>query len=164
MNSASTEIQANTTDEVRRSGQRKLWKFHGGVHPKFNKEMSNQTPIKHIKLPRHLIVPLRQSLGTIALPIVDTGDYVIVVNADKIRFTGNKMSDKVYLRYSGYPGGQKAITAENLMAKKPIAVVETAVKGMLPKNILGRAMYKKLFVYAGPDHPHQAQKPEPFKF
>lgn len=97
-------------------------------------------------------------------PHVDTGDNVIVINADKIRFTGNKMADKVYLRYSGYPGGQKAITAENLMAKKPFAIVETAVKGMLPKNSLGRAMFKKLFVYAGPNHPHQAQKPEPFKF
>ena len=97
-------------------------------------------------------------------PHVDTGDYVIVINADKVRFTGNKMSDKVYLRYSGYPGGQKAITAENLMAKKPNAVIETAIKGMLPKNKLGRAMFKKLFVYAGADHPHQAQKPEPFKF
>lgn len=97
-------------------------------------------------------------------PHVDTGDYVIVLNADKIRFTGNKMADKVYLRYSGYPGGQKATKAEELMAKKPNAILETAVRGMLPKNSLGRAMFKKLFIYTGSEHPHQAQKPEPFKF
>jgi len=97
-------------------------------------------------------------------PHVDTGDYVVVINADKIRFTGNKMADKVYLTYSGYPGGQKARTAANLMAKKPTAIVEKAVKGMLPKNTLGRAMYKKLFVYEGAEHPHAAQKPQAFKF
>lgn len=96
-------------------------------------------------------------------PHVDTGDYVVVINADKIRFTGNKMVDKVYLTYSGYPGGQKARTAEELMAKKPIAIVEKAVRGMLPKNTLGRAMFRKLFVYEGSEHPHAAQKPEAFK-
>lgn len=97
-------------------------------------------------------------------PHVDTGDYVIVLNADKIRFTGNKMSDKVYLRYSGYPGGQKATRAEEMLVKKPHAIMEAAVRGMLPKNSLGRAMFKKLFIYTGSEHPHQAQKPEPFKF
>lgn len=97
-------------------------------------------------------------------PHVDTGDYVIVLNADKIRFTGNKMADKVYLRYSGYPGGQKATVAAELLNKKPHAILETAVRGMLPKNSLGRAMFKKLFIYTGSEHPHQAQKPEPFKF
>ena len=93
-------------------------------------------------------------------PHVDTGDNVIVINADKIRLTGSKMEQKVYLSYSMYPGGQKSITAQELMVKKPYAVVERAVKGMLPKNKLGRAMFKKLYVYAGAEHPHAAQKPE----
>ena len=93
-------------------------------------------------------------------PHVDCGDNVIVVNADKIRFSGNKMDDKVYLSYSMYPGGQKSITARELMVKKPYAIVEKSVKGMLPKNKLGRAMFKKLYVYAGAEHPHAAQKPE----
>lgn len=97
-------------------------------------------------------------------PHVDTGDYVIVVNADKIRFTGSKMLQKEYLTYSLYPGGQKASTPHDLLAKKPEKIMENAVKGMLPKTKLGRAMFKKLFVYAGPDHPHQAQQPEPLKF
>lgn len=92
---------------------------------------------------------------------VDCGDFVIVINAEKVRLTGNKLNAKEYLRYSGYPGGQKSTTAKELLVKKPFAVVENAVRGMLPKNKLGRAMFKKLFVYAGADHPHQAQKPEP---
>jgi large subunit ribosomal protein L13 len=93
-------------------------------------------------------------------PHVDCGDYVIVVNADKVRFTGNKWSAKEYIRYTGYPGGQRKRTAAEQRAKKPEAVVEMAVRGMLPKNKLGRAMYRKLFVYAGTEHPHEAQKPE----
>lgn len=97
-------------------------------------------------------------------PHVDTGDNVIVLNADKIRFTGAKMKDKRYVSYSLYPGGQKKISPEALMKKKPFAVVERAVKGMLPKNKLGRAMFKKLFVYAGTEHPHAAQKPKKFEF
>jgi large subunit ribosomal protein L13 len=97
-------------------------------------------------------------------PHVDCGDFIIVINADKVRFTGNKMDDKEYITYSGYPGGQKRIVAKDLLVKKPIAIVETAVKGMLPKTKLGRAMFKKLFVYEGVEHPHQAQKPEPFNF
>lgn len=97
-------------------------------------------------------------------PHVDTGDYVIVINADKIRFTGNKMLQKEYLSYSLYPGGQKTRTPNDLLAKKPERIMENAVRGMLPKTKLGRAMIKKLFVYAGPDHPHQAQQPEPLKF
>jgi large subunit ribosomal protein L13 len=97
-------------------------------------------------------------------PHVDTGDFVIVTNAEKVRFTGNKLNDKEYITYSGYPGGQKVKTARELLDKKPIAVVENAVRGMLPKNKLGRAMFKKLFVYEGAEHPHEAQKPEPFKF
>lgn len=97
-------------------------------------------------------------------PHIDCGDYVIVINADKVRFTGAKWDQKVYLSHSGYPGGQKSVVAKNLLAKKPTSVIETAVKGMLPKNKLGRAMYKKLFVYTGAEHPHEAQKPEEFKF
>jgi large subunit ribosomal protein L13 len=93
-------------------------------------------------------------------PHVDTGDNVIVINADKIRFTGNKMDDKEYIHHSGYPGGQKSHTPREMLRRKPVAVVEIAVKGMLPKNKLGRAMFKKLFVYAGTEHPHAAQKPK----
>jgi len=93
-------------------------------------------------------------------PHVDTGDYVIVINASKVRFTGNKLDQKEYQRYSGYPGGQKSRTAKEMLDKKPIGVVEAAVRGMLPKNRLGRAMFKKLFVYEGAEHPHEAQKPE----
>lgn len=97
-------------------------------------------------------------------PHVDTGDYVIVINAEKIRFTGNKLDQKEYQRYSGYPGGRKVELAKDLIARRPQAVIERGVKGMLPKTKLGRAMYKKLFVYEGGEHPHVAQKPEPFKF
>lgn len=97
-------------------------------------------------------------------PHVDTGDYVVVINADKIRFTGNKWDQKEYITFSGYPGGQKRIIARELHEKKHYAVVENAVRGMLPKNRLGRAMFKKLFVYEGAEHPHVAQKPEPFNF
>ncbi len=93
-------------------------------------------------------------------PHVDCGDYIIVINAEKVRFTGKKMDNKVYLTYSGYPGGQKSATPKELLARIPTRVVEVAVRKMLPKNKLGDAMYKKLFIYAGPDHYHQAQKPE----
>ena len=97
-------------------------------------------------------------------PHVDTGDYVIIINAEKVRFTGDKLNQKEYIRYSGYPGGQKRRTAKEQLDKKPIAIMEAAVKGMLPKTKLGRAMFKKLFVYEGSEHPHTAQKPQPFKF
>ncbi len=97
-------------------------------------------------------------------PHVDTGDYVIVINADKIRFTGQKMFQKEYIRHTGYPGGQRVRTAREQMDKHPERVVEAAVRGMLPKNRLGRQMLNKLFVYAGAEHPHQAQKPEEFSF
>ena len=93
-------------------------------------------------------------------PHVDCGDNIVVINADKIRLTGNKWKGKKYVTYSGYPGGQKIRTAKQLMERKPIAMVEHAVKGMLPKNRLGRAIFRKIHVYAGPDHPHQAQKPK----
>ena len=88
---------------------------------------------------------------------LDTGDFVIVVNAEKVRVTGNKASQKIYYRHSGYPGGLKERTFEQMIEKHPARVVEHAVKGMLPKNPLGRAMFRKLKVYAGPTHPHQAQ-------
>jgi len=97
-------------------------------------------------------------------PHVDCGDYVIIINAGKVRFTGEKWEDKEYKQYSGYPGGQKITKAKVVLTKKPYAIIETAVKGMLPKTKLGAAMYKKLFVYEGSEHPHQAQKPEPFNF
>jgi large subunit ribosomal protein L13 len=96
-------------------------------------------------------------------PHMDCGDYVIVINAEKVRFTGNKMDQKEYQRYSGYPGGQRSLTAKELMEKKPYAIIEKAVKGMLPKTRLGRQQFKKLFVYAGAEHPHQAQKPQELK-
>ncbi len=94
-------------------------------------------------------------------PHVDTGDYVIVVNAGKVRFTGNKENVKIYQNYSGYPGGLKELTASEIRARKPERLIEIAVKGMLPKNKLGNAMIKKLFVYAGPEHLHTAQQPKP---
>lgn len=93
-------------------------------------------------------------------PHIDTGDYIVATNADKIHVTGNKESDKIYYRYSGYPGGMKATSFGNLMKKKPKRVLELAVKGMLPKGPLGRQMFRKLKVYAGPEHPHTAQNPQ----
>ena len=96
-------------------------------------------------------------------PHVDVGDFVIVVNADKIKVTGAKITDKVYYRHSGYVGGLKSETFEEAMAKHPERVIEHAVKGMLPKNTLGRAQGKKLKVYVGPDHPHAAQQPREIK-
>lgn len=105
---------------------------------------------------------LRGKHKPIYSPSVDTGDYVIVVNAEKVHVTGRKLDQKIYYRHSGYPGGLKEITLRNLLRKHPTRVIEHAVRGMLPKNRLGRRMFKKLKVYAGPDHPHAAQRPEPF--
>ena len=93
-------------------------------------------------------------------PHVDTGDFVIVVNAEKVVLTGNKLEGKIYYRHSGYPGGIKGMKARELIEKHPERVIQKAVKGMLPKNRLGSAMIGKLKVYAGPDHPHEAQRPE----
>jgi len=93
-------------------------------------------------------------------PHVDTGDFIVVINAEKVALTGKKMKDKIYYHHTGYPGGIKAISAEKLLAKKPTEVLRIAVKGMLPKNSLGREMLRKLKIYAGPDHPHEAQKPD----
>lgn len=97
-------------------------------------------------------------------PHMDTGDYVIVVNAAKIKVTGRKLDQKIYYHHSGWVGGLKQTTLRTMMAKKPERVIELAVKGMLPKGPLGRKMYRKLFVYAGPDHEQQAQKPVELKF
>ena len=97
-------------------------------------------------------------------PHVDCGDNVIVINADKVRFTGNKFEEKEYVSYTGYPGGQKFISPKDLMAKHPTRVVEKAIRGMLPKNKLGNKVFKNLHVYAGAEHPHAAQTPKPIKF
>ncbi|MDO4854310.1 MAG: 50S ribosomal protein L13 [Coriobacteriia bacterium] len=96
-------------------------------------------------------------------PHVDTGDFVVIINADKIKLSGNKANSKEYYRHSGYPGGLKCETFREAMEKHPTRVIEHAVKGMLPKNTLGRAMFKKLKVYAGPEHPHAAQQPREIK-
>jgi len=97
-------------------------------------------------------------------PSLDTGDYVIIVNADKVKVTGKKLDQKIYFNHSDYVGGMKETTLRELMAKKPERAVELAVKGMLPKGPLGRTMYTKLHVYAGPEHDHAAQKPETLTF
>ena len=103
---------------------------------------------------------LRGKHKPVYTPHVDTGDYIVVVNAEKVRVSGKKETDKVYYRHSGFIGGIKSITFDKLIAKKPEMIIETAVKGMLPKNPLGRAMYRKLKVYAGPEHNHTAQQPK----
>lgn len=97
-------------------------------------------------------------------PHVDCGDNVIVINAEKMTFTGNKLNDKIYINFSGYPGGKKEEVAGDLQKRRPEVIVERAIKGMLPKNKLGRKMYKKLFVYVGSNHPHTAQKPQNLTF
>ncbi len=97
-------------------------------------------------------------------PHVDCGDYVIIINAEKIQFSGNKMDEKIYINFSGYPGGKKEEVAKDLLKRRPEVILERAIKGMLPKNRLGRKMYKKLFVYAGVQHPHFAQQPKELKF
>jgi len=94
-------------------------------------------------------------------PHVDTGDHVVIINADKIRLTGDKFKTKTYIHHTGYPGGLKSVTAEHLHAKNPTGLVTRAIKGMLPKNPLGKQMARKLKVYAGTAHPHEAQRPEP---
>ncbi|MEW6039506.1 MAG: 50S ribosomal protein L13 [Pseudomonadota bacterium] len=96
-------------------------------------------------------------------PHVDTGDYIVVVNAGKVRVTGNKEQDKIYYKHTGYIGNMKSISLGKLRDRRPELIIETAVKGMLPKNPLGRAMFRKLKVYAGPSHQHQAQQPKPLE-
>jgi len=106
---------------------------------------------------------LRGKHKTIYTPHVDTGDYIVVINAEKVRVTGNKAKDKMYYNHSGYMGGLKQISFEKLIDKAPERVIERAVKGMLPKNSLGRTMYRKLKVYAGKEHGHAAQQPQPLE-
>jgi large subunit ribosomal protein L13 len=115
------------------------------------------------RLASHVAVLLRGKHKPIFAPHVDTGDFVIVVNADKVALSGSKLQDKKAYRHSGYPGGLSAVSYADLMAKHPERAVEKAVKGMLPKNSLGRKTIGKLKVYAGPDHPHQAQQPQPYE-
>jgi large subunit ribosomal protein L13 len=107
---------------------------------------------------------LRGKKKPIYTPHVDTGDYVIIVNAEKVEVTGKKRKEKIYKRHSGFPGGLKEITFEKLQAKNPEEIIRHAVKGMMPNGKLGRLMYKKLKVYAGPTHSHSAQKPEVWNF
>ncbi len=107
---------------------------------------------------------LRGKHKPIYAPHLDTGDFVVVVNAERVAVTSDKSQTKIYYRHSGYPGGIKAESFESLKARRPEAIIERAVKGMLPKNSLGRQMWSKLKVYAGPEHPHQAQSPQPLEF
>ena len=113
------------------------------------------------RLASRVATVLRGKHKPIYSPSVDAGDHVIVINADKIHVTGRKLDQKIYYRYSGYPGGLKETTLRNLLDKRPTRVIRLAVRGMLPKNRLGRQMLKKLKIYAGPDHPHAAQQPKP---
>jgi len=106
---------------------------------------------------------LRGKHKPVFAPHLDAGDFIIVVNAEKVLLTGRKLDRKMYYRYSGYLGGMKEISARRQLAKKPEELIRHAVKGMLPKNSLGRRMFKKLKVYAGAEHPHEAQQPEPLK-
>lgn len=106
---------------------------------------------------------IRGKYKTNFTPHVDCGDNVIIINAEKIRLTGNKMTDKEYVRHTGYPGGQRFTSPKELLAKKPTEIVEKAVKGMLPKNRLGSVLFKNLHVYAGTVHPHAAQQPKEIK-
>ena len=115
------------------------------------------------RLASQVAVLLRGKHKPVYAPHMDTGDFVIVVNAEKVSLSGKKLEQKHAYRHSGYPGGLRAYRYADLMAKHPERVVEKAVKGMLPKNTLGRKMLRKLKVYAGPDHPHQAQRPVPFE-
>ena len=112
------------------------------------------------RLSAKIAAVLRGKHKAIYTPHADTGDYVIVINAEKVRMTGNKLDQKTYARYSGYPGGLREVNARTLLAKKPEEVIKLSVRGMLPKNALGRKMLKKLKVYKGSAHPHKAQMPE----
>jgi large subunit ribosomal protein L13 len=111
------------------------------------------------RLASRVAMLLRGKLKTDFTPHVDCGDNVIVINADKVKLTGKKLTDKEYFRHTGYPGGQRSTTPQKLMVKKPTAVVEKAIKGMLPKNRLGSELFRNLYVYAGGEHQHQAQNP-----
>ena len=115
------------------------------------------------RLASHVAVLLRGKHKPIFAPHVDTGDFVIVINADKVALSGAKLENKKAYRHSGYPGGLRAVSYGDLMAKHPERAVEKAIKGMIPKNSLGRKTLSKLKVYAGPTHPHQAQQPQPYE-
>ena len=115
------------------------------------------------RLASHAAILLRGKHKPIYAPHVDTGDFVIVVNAEKVALSGRKLEQKRAYRHSGYPGGLRAVAYQDMLEKHPERVIEKAVRGMLPKNSLGRNMLRKLKVYAGPDHPHQAQQPVPFE-
>ncbi|MBN1285110.1 MAG: 50S ribosomal protein L13 [Anaerolineae bacterium] len=115
------------------------------------------------RLATQIATLLRGKHKPIFAPNIDTGDFVIVVNAERIHVTGKKLDDKMYYRHSQYPSGLKTTSLRRMLEKYPERVIESAVRGMLPKNRLGRKMIKKLKVYAGPDHPHQAQQPKPFE-
>ncbi|RBM06968.1 MULTISPECIES: 50S ribosomal protein L13 [Streptomyces] len=106
---------------------------------------------------------LRGKHKPVYAPHVDTGDFVVIINADKVHLSGNKRTQKLAYRHSGYPGGLRSVRYEDLLKNNPEKAVEKAVKGMLPKNTLGRQMFSKLKVYAGPEHPHAAQRPVPFE-
>jgi large subunit ribosomal protein L13 len=144
-------------------------------HLSFRTQSANETIVKR---DWHVVDATNQTLGRMSsqiaailrgknkayfTPHFDCGDYVIVINSGRIVLTGNKMEEKEYQTYSGYPGGQKIETATEMNNRRPNLVIERAVKGMLPKNRLGRAMFKKLFVYDGAEHPHTAQQPKTFK-
>jgi len=141
-------------------------------------EKTYVTKEKDVQCEWHVVDATGQTLGRLATQVayilrgkhkpiysssVDTGDYVIVVNAEKIHVTRRKLDQKIYYRHSGYPGGLKTVTLRNLLQRHPTRVIEHAVRGMLPKNRLGRRMFKKLKVYAGPDHLHTAQRPRPLE-
>jgi large subunit ribosomal protein L13 len=128
------------------------------VHDWFQVDAETQT-LGH--LATKIAHVLRGKHKPIYTPHVDTGDFIVVTNAEKIKLTGNKLLGKQYYRHSGYPGGIKSMNAEELLEKKPEMVIMKAVRGMLPKNRLGRQMIKKLKIYAGKDHPHMAQQPKP---
>ncbi len=145
-------------------------------HLSFKTQSANE---KIVKREWHLVDATNQTLGRMSsrvaailrgknkayyTPHFDCGDYVIIVNSGKVVLTGTKLQDKEYLTYSGYPGGQKAEVAKEMIVRRPNLMIERAVKGMLPKNRLGRAMVKKLFVYEGAEHPHKAQTPKELKF
>ena len=115
------------------------------------------------RLASHTATLLRGKHKPIFAPHLDAGDFVIIVNAAKVSLSGNKLRDKMAYKHSGYPGGLRAMSYAELMARSPERAVEKAVKGMLPKNALGRQMLRKLKVYAGPEHPHKAQQPVPFE-
>ncbi len=115
------------------------------------------------RLASHAATLLRGKHKPIFAPHVDTGDFVIVINASKVALSGRKLEQKMAYRHSGYPGGLRSVAYGDLMERHPERVIEKAVRGMLPKNSLGRSMLRKLKVYAGPDHPHQAQQPVPFE-